>query len=115
MTQKILLDKFGKFIVDNLRDKGISFADKLLKEEWKAPELIKLQAGLVTFSDIQKDIIRDIVKATIDNTIHDFLFSLQDNNEIQLSSEGEDITHLSDGVHGEALGDDGWFKKYSKF
>ena len=34
------LDKFGKFLVENLRDKGIDFAEGLLKSHWKAPSLL---------------------------------------------------------------------------
>ena len=48
------LEKFGKFLVENLRDKGIEFAENLLKHHWKTPTLQNVQAELQTLSDQQK-------------------------------------------------------------
>ena len=45
------LDKFGKFLVKNLRDTGISKAEGLLKGEWRAPSLLNLQTELGKLSD----------------------------------------------------------------
>jgi hypothetical protein len=112
-TNKV--DKFGKFLVDNLRDKGIEFADKLLQNHWKAPAFQTIQAELYELSDSKKKFIKEAIIATIDNAIHDFLFALQEINDIKILVDGENIVELSDGIHGEAFSDEGWYTKYSKF
>ena len=109
------LDKFGKFLVNNLRDKGISYTEILLKGNWKAPSLINLQSELGKLSESQKEAIKKVVISAIDSSIHDFLFALQEQLEIQILSDGEDITELSDGIHGGQFSDEGWFAKYSKY
>jgi hypothetical protein len=113
------LDKFGKFLVENLRDKSINFAEKLLASEWKAPGLQDLQNDLQSLSAKQKQVFIGAIIESIDTGIHDFLFALQEqadfDNEIQVIVDGENVVELSDGIHGEAYSDEGWYAKYSKY
>ncbi len=113
------LDKFGKFLVENLRDKGIRNAERLLKDEFKAPALLNLQADLSELSEDQKELVKKTVIISIDAAIHDFLFALQEKadfeNDIQILVDGQNIVDLSDGIHGEAYSDEGWYAKYSKY
>ena len=109
------VDKFGKFIVENLRDKGIDFAEGLLSKHWKAPSLLDMQNEIANLNDIQKTAFIKAVTETIDGAMHDFLFALQEINDIQILVDGQNIVELSDGIHGEAYSSDGWFEKYSKF
>lgn len=113
------LNKFGKFLVQNLRDSGINFAENLLANHWKSPELINLQNEIQSFSDDKKNIIRQIVVKTIDNAIHDFLFAVVEqadfDNEIQIIVDKKNIVELSDGLHGESYSEDGWNAKFSKY
>ena len=46
--------------------------------------------------------------------MHDFLFALQKIDDIQILVDGQNIVELSDGIHGEAYSDEGWFAKYSR-
>jgi hypothetical protein len=109
------LDKFGKFLVKNLRDTGISKAEGLLNGAWKAPALISLQTELGKLSDAQKEIVKKTVINSIDTAIHDFLFALQEradfDNDIQIIVDGENVAEISDGIHGEAYADEGWYAK----
>ena len=111
------LDKFGKFLVENLRDKGMDFAEGLLKSHWKAPSLFEMQNQIANLNETQKMAFINAIKKTIDGAIHDFLFALQEqtnvDNDIQILVDGQNIVELSDGIHGEAYSDDGWFAKYS--
>ena len=111
--------KFGKFIVENLRDKGISKAELLMKNHWKTPALQVLQAKLDRFSTEEKDVILDAFIDSIDSAIHDFLFALQERahfeKDFQILVDRENIAEISDGIHGEAFGDDGWYAKFSKY
>lgn len=118
MNTQSPVDKFGQFIVENCRDKGIDFAEGLLKGDWKAPDLLELQRVLGTLNDTQKAAFLKAVTNAIDGAMHDFLFALQEqadfDNDIQIMVDGKDIVELSDGIHGEAYSDDGWFAKYSR-
>ncbi len=113
------LDKFGKFLVEHLRDKGIRKAEGLLIDEYKAPALLNLQADLYELSENQKELVKKTVTICIDSAIHDFLFALQEKadfeNDIQIMVDGQNIVELSDGIHGEAYSDEGWYAKYSKY
>jgi hypothetical protein len=113
------LDKFGQFLVENLRDRGISKAEGLLNGEWRAPSLLNLQTELGKLSDAQKESVKATVINSIDTAIHDFLFALQErtdfDNDIQIVVDGENVAELSDGIHGEAYTDEGWYAKYSKY
>jgi hypothetical protein len=57
--------------------------------------------------------------SSVDKAIHDFLFKLQEvadfEDDIQVLVDGENGAGLSDGIHGELFGEDGWQARYSKF
>ena len=103
------LDKFGKFLMENLRDEAITFYDSLAVDDWKG-----LNEG-------QKDLVRLYTKKAIDHAIHDFLFKLQEQadfeNSIQVSVDGVSIVEESEAglLQAYPLGEDGWQAKYSKF
>jgi hypothetical protein len=119
MTELNSIDKFGKFLVENLRDRGIQSAEFLLENKWKAPSLQELQLELSKLSDAQKGIVMQTVTQSIDTAIHDFLFAIQEkfdfDNDIQIFVDNQNIVELSDGVHGEAYTDEGWNAKFSKY
>lgn len=109
------LDLFGKFLVENLRDRGINFAERILKNESKAPVYSELQSKLSQLTSDQKESVKIAVLASFDSAIHDFLFAIQDVNHIQILVEGKNIVDLSDGIHGESFSDEGWNAKFSKY
>ena len=118
MNPKNDLNSFGKFLVENLRDKGIFYAEGLLDGRWKAPALQDIQSGLSGLSAAEKQVVRKAVISTIDSAIHDFLFALQEqadfDNTIQILVNGNNIVEISDGIHGESFSEDGWNAKFSK-
>lgn len=113
------LDKFGRFIVENMRDKGIDYYDKLTQGFWKVPSLQSLQEELKQFDEKQLSIIRQCIVSTLDDAIHDFLFALQVSSDldrgIQVIVDGQNVAELSDGLNGEPYAEDGWYDKYSSF
>ena len=113
------LDLFGKFLVENLRDRGISHAEILLNNKSKAPSLSELQSELIKLTDPQKELVKKTVLESIDVAIHDFLFALQEladfDNNIKIMVENENIVELSDGIQGESYTNEGWNAKYSKY
>ena len=118
-NQQSSLDKFGEFIVVNLRDKAIENAEMLLENRSKSPQTKILQDELLTFNAAQKAIVANAVKASIDAAIHDFLFAIEEQadfeNDIQIIVNEDNIVEMSDGLQGELFTQDGWLEKYSKF
>ena len=113
------LDKFGKFLMSNLRDNAISKLNTLFEGGSKAPALQELQNSLKSINDEEKEILKKAFTNSLDTGLHDFLFSLHEsteNNEgIELIVNGKNVTELSDGLQGELFTEDGWLSKYSAF
>lgn len=119
MNEREAIDKFGKVLMNDLRDKSIDFFELLVERKWKAPSLQKLQTDLQTFNEEQIEIIRRIIIRSVDSGIHDFLFKLQEqadfDNGIEITVQGINIISASDGLHGELFTEDGWYAKFSKY
>ncbi len=119
MTSDVKLDKFGQFLMSNLRDASIDFFDKLMIGYWKANVLQDIQNEIKQLTADQKNLLRKCVAATMDTAIHDFLIALEENNvttkDIQIKIDGEDIVLESKSLHKELNGKDGWFAKFSRY
>lgn len=112
------LDKFGKFFVRNLRDRMIYDLDMLLRGAWKAPGAKELQEKISRFSETDKEVIGEIAEHIITAGMHDLLFAFQEeadgDGEIQVLVGGSEIAKLSDGMHGELFGNQGWIARFSE-
>ena len=113
------LDKFGKLLMEHLRDRAIGFYELLVAGHWQAPSLQELQLKLQTLTDDQQVLVRTSIISAIDTGIHDFLFKLQEQadfeNSIRVLVDGVDVISASDGLHGEPYSEDGWIANYSKY
>ena len=113
------LDKFGKFLMEHLRDRAIEHHDGLASGRWKAPALQQLQLEIQSCTDEQELLIRACLLSAIDAGIHDFLFKLQEQadfeNDIQVFVDGVNIVPLSDGIQAEPYGEEGWIARFSKY
>jgi hypothetical protein len=113
------LDKFGKFIMENFRDRAIDNYQMLSMGKWKAPSLQLIQSQLEQFSEEQKEIIHKVVISCIDHGLHDLLFGLQEAHElgdkIEVFVDGVNLAEVSDGLHGELFTEDGWYHRFSKY
>ena len=113
------LDKFGQFLIANLRDNAIDFYDKLIAGVYKANKLQRLQDSLMHFSPEEKEFVRKCLVAGIDTAIHDFLLALMENyskrKDIEVLVDGENIVPLSKALYKELPTKDGWFARFSKY
>lgn len=113
------LEKFGAFFVRNLRDKMLDDLEMILQGAWKAPDTQELQKKVAGLSDTDKQTLRDVAEHVITTGMHDLLFALQEQADadgaIRLLVDGKEVAKLSDGLHGEIFGDEGWIVKYSKY
>jgi hypothetical protein len=113
------LDKFGQFFVQNLRDRMFDDLERLLSGRSQPPAVRKLQAQLSGFTDEQKQVLRDLTEELVTAGMHDFLFAIQEQADaggaFKVLVEGQEVAKLSDGLHGEIFGDDGWIVRFSKY
>lgn len=113
------LEKFAAFFVQNLRDKMLDDLETLLRGGSKAPATQELQNKISKFNEAQKQTIRETAEDIITSGMHDLLFALQEeadtNGAIKILVDGQEVAKLSDGMHGEIFGDDGWIVRYSKY
>lgn len=113
------LDHFGKFFVENFRDKAIEQHEMLIRGKLKAPSVQSIQAWVLSLSSDDRSTLSRLVVDAIDTAMHDFLFSLQDAHDremgIEVIVDGENIASVSGMLNGEPLGENGWIKRFSKF
>ncbi len=113
------LDTFGAFVMQHLRDEALDYFDGLTEAKWKAPSLKRLQEDLAALAPAERSVTRRCLLAAIDAGVHGFLFSLQEQQEeehgIRVLADGQDVADVSDGLHGEPFGDDGWQARFSKY
>jgi hypothetical protein len=93
------LDKFGEFIVQNLRDKMLHNLEMMMSGSWKAPDLQKLQTKLSGMTDAQKQTVRELAEELTTTGMHDLLFAISDSGgAVKVLVDGEDVAKLSDGL-----------------
>ncbi len=113
------LDKFGQFLILNLRDNAIDFYDKLIAGVYKANKIQRLQDNLMHFSSEEKEFVRICLVAGIDTEIHDFLLALMENysskKDVEVIVNGENIVPLSKALYKELPTKDGWFARFSRY
>ena len=93
--------------------------EMLLCGAWKAPDLQELQKKISLLNEGEKQTVRDIAEQIITAGMHDLLFALQEQADtdgaVRVLVDGKEIAKLSDGLHGEIFGDEGWIMRYSKY
>ena len=115
----IIADKFGEFVVRNLRDKAIKQHKILLCGQLKGKYIQELQSQVVKLPDEYKQLIESIVIDIIDTAAHDLLYAIQDGCDrdigIDVIVDGHNVAKSSGMLHGEYFGEGGWVKRYSEY
>jgi hypothetical protein len=113
------VDKFGKFLVNHLRDGALDYFEGLTRGRWKSATTQKLQADLASLSAEQRAMVQQCLTTCVDHGIHDFLMALGEahfrQQGIQINVDGQDVAEVSDGLEGEPHGAQGWIAKFSKY
>ncbi|MEZ4670044.1 MAG: hypothetical protein R3E39_19240 [Anaerolineae bacterium] len=109
-----LFERFGKQLVELVRDKQINVIDGFL--EMKGPFFNKYKDELSGLSPAQIEMINEMAVIWVDGTLHDMLFLLESSDWIKLRLQGE-ITVLEDIREAERGDLQGyiyiWAEKYS--
>jgi hypothetical protein len=113
------IERFGKFFVENLRDKSLDYLQFMFDGKWKAPELQPLQGKVSNISPDLRQTIYELTESVLTNAMHDLLFAFQEAHDakigIEIIVDGKPIAEQSDGLHGEIFGKEGWIVRFSKF
>ncbi|WP_145564826.1 hypothetical protein [Yersinia aldovae] len=113
MMNKEILDKFGCAVMHMVRDRSIDRFDKIQSGTLKSQRALELHNLLSTFDDKQKDVIKDLITECIDNTIFNFLFMFEEDEDKKILMSDVNVIEVSDGLSGELFTEDGWISRYS--
>jgi len=114
------LDTFGELLMTQVRDTTIRRFEKILSGQLNSEHALKLTEKLSSFSVDEKNIIKELVIASVDSTIHNFLWTVEENDELLVLYGTEEtgidnLKEVSDGLCGEVYSEEGWIKKYSHY
>lgn len=117
MSEKAL-DNFGEILIREVRDKTIMNWKKMLDGRMKGNTAQQVIEKLDCFTDQQIKILEWMLCKFADNQLHNLLFMLEENSNIDLtideSGKKQNIRELSDGLAGELYTEDGWIARFSK-
>ncbi|WLQ13302.1 hypothetical protein O5O45_26625 [Hahella aquimaris] len=112
------LDKFGQILITQVRDVVIDRFVQKFAGGYKDQES---QINAVVYQSLDENtqkFVSKIVKEVIDSTLHELLFMVEQNEEIEVVvKNGGEVTNIKeniDGLCGELYTEDGWIEKYSK-
>lgn len=116
-----LLDKFGKKVIEHVRDVTLEIAMGKAKGNTINPVKKEQYIGLSNLSEEEKEIVCDLLSETISATIYNFLDMFEAySDEMKLNvicdSNEYDLSTITEKMGGEiAFSDeDGWIQKFSK-
>ena len=107
------LDEFGKIFIEETRDISIENMDNMIDGTLKGETSKAIQEKVNNFTDEQKEVLKYIVSKTVDNVLDNFLFMIEQHEEIALLYNKINLNEESDGLSGELYTEDGWIEKYS--
>jgi hypothetical protein len=112
------LDRFGKFLIEHLRDAPLDDLQRLLDGKMKAPAFRSLQVALGELDSKTIGAVRECVVTILNTAMHDFLFALTEatdrKGDVLVTSGGVNVAAVSDGLQGEPYGEDGWIARFSR-
>jgi hypothetical protein len=119
-TDKEFLDKFGKLLIQEVRDPSIQKWEKYVSGQMKGERAKAISSLLTSFSDEQRRIIVSFAPYIVNNVLHNLLQMLEDEEEIDItvSIDGETsstLRDISDGLGAEIYNDEGWIVRFSEY
>lgn len=114
MTDKDILDDFGSATMRMVRDRSIDKFEKIRSGTLKSQRAIELHNLLSAFDEQQKKVIETLIIESIDNTIFNFLFMFEEDEDKKIVVSDVNINEISDGLSGELFTEDGWISRFSQ-
>jgi hypothetical protein len=114
-----LLDIFGQFLMEKVRDETIEHWEKVTKGSMNDTESKEIFKSLSTFTPEQMEMIRKLLPGIVDTALHYLLWSMEENENmkwvVKFKESEVNIAEISDGLAGELYTEDGWKHRFSKF
>lgn len=112
------INYLGDFIMKHFRDVALDCAEGLCEGRFDSPGHRRFQEEIAVLSDSEKKLIQQTLAYCIDGGLNDFLFHLdketRTKKRIQVLLDGVSCSELSEGLHRELHGPEGWIASYSK-
>jgi hypothetical protein len=111
------LDVLGRFLVEQVRDTTIAYADKVIRGEMKDPHSKRIHATLMANS-VELSALHELIPTIVDGTIGCLLGMIdqEDNIDIAINPQSDTPVFakaMSDGLCGELYTQHGWIAKFS--
>lgn len=119
IDNKQVLDYFGQVLMREIRDEAIDDWERIFQGKMRDNESKKNFQTVNTFSPEQVQFIVDMFPKIIDTAIHHLLWTLEQEEDINvlIKAEGNKVVNIrevSDGLSGELYTEDGWISRFSK-
>lgn len=113
------LDIVGEFLMLRVRDKSIEDWEKILDGRMKGQMAEKVRQEFSDSGSEVPDVVKHMVPRIVDTVLHHLLWTLEQEQTINLSIEADgtitpSIREVSDGLSGELYGERGWIVKFSQ-
>ena len=119
ISNKNILNDFGRLIIKDGYDSGINLVDDL-KQITKPPYIIKEEASFVkSLNDEQINGLKKLIKRTQSDLIFSFLkvFEEQENYKLIYEENGKQVNleEISEMLKAEPIIENGWIDRFSKY
>jgi GH25 family lysozyme M1 (1,4-beta-N-acetylmuramidase) len=122
MNKKDILDKFGKYLIREVRDRTLEINELIMQGNMGSRENQALYKLTENLSDEIKVIINKYILKNVDSTLHYFLWLIEQHDDLDLTYYTDEqklspysLKEISDGLCGELYTEDGWIAKYSQY
>jgi hypothetical protein len=106
------LEEFGNILMKRVRDESIEQWDGLIAGKLKGNTAARVKELLANCTDEQREVLKTLVPAIIDTTLHHLLWTIEQEKAVCLSMRGSpQLRDLSDGLPGDFVD---WKTRYSK-
>jgi len=113
-VEKSQLDEFGEILVSNVRDKTIGHWERVVMGTMKDSESQQIFRELNKLDVDTKNLIQSLVYKVTDTTLHYLLWTIEQNEGLDVTLNQRALKNLSDGLAGELYTEDGWIGRFTK-
>lgn len=116
---KTALETLGKFLMTKVRDRTLQEFKDIFSGELQEEHAEEIRDTISWATEGQLNAINELVRETVDATVHNLLWALEEERSIQLAvTDGEQSVNAvsaSRGLAAEIFGDKGWIAQHSEF
>jgi hypothetical protein len=117
-TNKEILDRFGKLVVNSIVDRRYNGINKIIKNGYKNPTKLHYNELFNNLSEKEKELLYSFEKENINSLLFDFLNLFEENPEFKIIYEEEglqvDLNKTSEMLKAEPIIENGWIERFSK-